>query len=86
MAALRTAKRMGSVEPFTVVIVFVYVACLGAMVIGNVLYEGGLTEYILVQTVGLIVVSGLALVPLLGKRRAAGSDSSTTARVEPSTV
>ena len=86
VAALRTAKRMGSVEPFTVVIVFVYVACLGAMVIGNVLYEGGLTEYILVQTVGLIVVSGLALVPLLGKRRAAGSDSSTTARVEPSTV
>jgi hypothetical protein len=75
VVALRTARPAGSVDPFTATVVFVYVAGFAAMVIANVVYEGGLTQYIVVQIVALIVVSGLALFPrIVGRRRAKQHD------------
>jgi hypothetical protein len=58
-----------------VAVVFIYVACLAAMVIGNIVYEGAVTQYIVVQTVGLIVMSTLALFPILASRRRGESPS-----------
>lgn len=78
VSALRGARPARSTEAFTAAIVFIYVACMAAMVIGNVVYEGGLTQYIVVQTVGLIVVSGLATFPLIASRRAVQHDSALT--------
>lgn len=69
ITALGTARPPFSVERFTVAVVFVYVACLAAMVIENIIYEGALTQYVVVQTVGLIVVSALALFPIVASRR-----------------
>jgi hypothetical protein len=71
VVALRTARPAGAVDPFTATTVFVYVASFAAMVIENIVYEGGLTQYIVVQFVALIVVSGLALYPLTARRRRA---------------
>jgi uncharacterized membrane protein SirB2 len=68
IAALRTA-RPPSLERFTMGFVLVYVACFAAMVIANVVYEGALTQYVVVQTVGLIVMAALAIYPLLTSRR-----------------
>ncbi|OBG99025.1 hypothetical protein A5697_14630 [Mycobacterium sp. E3251] len=68
VTALRSAKANPSFEPFTLGLVVLYVASLGAMVIANVVYERGLTRYILVQAVGLIVVSGLASFPWIATR------------------
>ncbi len=65
-AAAATALRSAgpsAPERITVGIVVVYVASLGAMVVANVAHEGGITAYIVVQATGLIVVSGLALLP-----------------------
>jgi asparagine N-glycosylation enzyme membrane subunit Stt3 len=52
-----------------VAVVFVYVTCLAAMLIENIIQEGALTQYVVVQTVGLIVVSALALFPIVASRR-----------------
>lgn len=65
--ALRTTRPL-PVERFTVGLVFVYVACLAAMVIANVVYESALTQYIVVQTVGLVMMSALAVYPLRTSR------------------
>jgi hypothetical protein len=43
VAALRSARPTASLEPVTVGIVLVYAASLGAMVIANVVHEGGIT-------------------------------------------
>jgi hypothetical protein len=76
VVALRTATTAGSVEPVTAIIVFGYVASFAAMVIENIVYEGRLTQYIVVQIIALIAVSGLALFPLnAGRRRAKQPDS-----------
>jgi len=63
IAALRRARPL-PFERFTAGLVVVYVACMAAMVIANVVYEGALTQYVLVQTVGLVVMCALALYPL----------------------
>jgi hypothetical protein len=68
VTALRTTRPRGSLEHITAAIVSVYVASLAAIVLGNVIYEGGLTQYIVIQSVGLIVVSGLTLFPLIAGR------------------
>ncbi len=67
--ALGTARPRSPVERFTVAAVVVYVACFAAMVIGNIVHEGAVTQYVVVQTVGLIVMSALALFPILASRR-----------------
>jgi uncharacterized membrane protein SirB2 len=67
--ALRPARPRFSVERFTVAVVAVYVACFAAMVIGNIVHEGAVTQYVVIQTVGLIVMSALALFPMLTSRR-----------------
>jgi hypothetical protein len=77
--ALRTAKPTGSVEPVTAISVFVYVASFAAMVIENIVHEGRLTRYIVVQIIALIAVSGLALFPLNARRRRAQQPDSVVA-------
>jgi hypothetical protein len=68
-------------------IVLVYVGSLGAMVIANVVHEGGITPYIVVQTVGLTVVSGLALLPrITGRGRSTTVPAAQPDRAPPSTV
>jgi hypothetical protein len=67
IAALRTTRPL-PFERFTAGLVAMYVACLAAMVIANVVYEGVLTQYALVQTAGLVVMSALALYPLRASR------------------
>lgn len=74
VTALRFARPRAQ-ENITAGIIFVYVASLGAMVIANVVYEAGITQYIVVQTVGLTVVSAFALFPLLAARRRGKSPS-----------
>jgi hypothetical protein len=69
IAALRPARPPVPIERFTVGLVLIYVACLAAMAIGNVVYEGALTQYMVVQTVGLVVMSALAIYPLRASRR-----------------
>jgi hypothetical protein len=69
IAALRTARPL-PFERFTVVLVITYVACMAAMVIANVVYEGALTQYVFVQSVGLVVMSAMALYPLRASRGA----------------
>jgi hypothetical protein len=69
IAALRAARPPVPIERFTVGLIFIYVTCLAAMVIGNVVYEGALTQYMVVQTVGLVVMSALAIYPLRASRR-----------------
>lgn len=87
VTALRSARPHTPPERFTASIICVYVASLGAMVVANVVYEGGITQYIVVQTVGLIVVSGLALFPhIAGRRRATTAPPEQIARTQPSTV
>lgn len=61
--------------------VFLYVASLAAMVIANVVYEGGLTQYILVQAVGLIMVSGFALFPWIAAKRVSAQSIEHPVRV-----
>lgn len=75
VSALRTARPRLPVEWFTVAVVFVYVTCFAAMVIGNIVHEGAITQYIVVQTVGLIELSALALFPILASRRRDDSPS-----------
>jgi uncharacterized membrane protein SirB2 len=77
--ALRTARPTGSVEPVTAIMVFVYVASFAAMVIENIVHEGRLTEYIVVQIIALIAVTGLALFPLTARRRRAQRPDSVVA-------
>jgi hypothetical protein len=67
VAALRTTRPL-PFERFTVGLVVMYVACLAAMVIANVVHKGALTQYALVQTAGLVVMSALALYPLRASR------------------
>jgi hypothetical protein len=69
ITALASARPPFSVERFAAAVVFVYVACFAAMVIGNIVHEGAVTQYVVVQTVGLIVMSALALFPILASRR-----------------
>lgn len=71
VAALRSARPAGLVEPVTATLVFVYVGSFAAMLIENIVYEGRLTEYIVVQIIALIAASGLALFPLHASRRQA---------------
>jgi hypothetical protein len=77
--ALRTARPTGSVEAVTAIIVFVYVAGFAAMVIENIVHEGRLTGYIVVQIIALIAVSGLTLFPLTARRRRAQQPDSVAA-------
>jgi hypothetical protein len=67
ISALRTARPL-PVDRFTLGLVFIYAACFAAMVMANVDYEGALTQYIVVQTVGLAVMSALAIYPLRAGR------------------
>ncbi|MBF4162468.1 hypothetical protein [Nocardioides acrostichi] len=52
-----------------------YVAAMGAMVIANAVYEGGLTLYIGVQALGLLALATLVALPY-AQRRAASSGAS----------
>jgi len=81
IAALRTARRL-PFERFTVGLVIIYVACFAVMVIANVVYEGALTQYVLVQSVGLVVMSALALYPL----RASGGEKMASTQQKPVVV
>ena len=71
VTALRSAGPGRPPERIVAVIVFIYVASLAAMVIENVIHEGGITQYIVVQTIGLTVVTALALWPFVAARRQA---------------
>src|ERR1700761_7947003 len=83
VVALRTARPAGSVEPVTAMIVFVCVASFAAMVIANIVHEGRLTQYIVMQVVALIAVSGLTLFPLRARRhRAQQPDSAAATEIE----
>jgi hypothetical protein len=79
VVALRTATPAGSIEPVTAIMVFGYVASFAAMVIENIVYEGRLTQYIVVQIIALIAVSALALFPLTARRRRAQQPDSVMA-------
>ena len=61
--ALRTASPRGRVETCTTAIVSIYVASFAAMVIANVVVERGVTQYSVVQAVGLILMTALTLYP-----------------------
>ncbi|WP_046320345.1 hypothetical protein [Mycobacterium sp. UM_Kg1] len=61
-------------EAFTLGLVLAYVVSIGAMVLANVAYEGGLTGYSAVQSVGLITVIGFAALPWLVRRNTAARD------------
>ncbi|WP_460354487.1 hypothetical protein [Mycobacterium sp. ZZG] len=76
--ALRTARPFPA-ERFTLTIVFIYVGTMAAMASGNIVHERGLTQYIVVQAVGLAVVAGLALLPVSLRRRVIASDLSEKA-------
>ncbi len=67
--ALRTARPAGRIEVFTGVLVGLYVSSFTAMVIANVAFERGITQYIVVQTAGLILMTALTLVPAVTRRR-----------------
>src|SRR6201996_1682450 len=83
VVALRTSRPAGSVEPVTAIIVSVYVASFAAMVIANIVHEGRLTQYIVMQVVALIAVSGLTLFPLRARRhRAQQPDSAAATEIE----
>jgi hypothetical protein len=77
--ALRAARPSGSVEPITAIIVFVYVASFAAMVLENIVHEGQLTGYVVVQIIALIAVSGLTLFPINARRRRAQRPDSVMA-------
>jgi hypothetical protein len=49
------------------------------MVIGNIVYEGRLTQYIVVQITALTAVGGLALFPLNARRLRAQQPDSVVA-------
>lgn len=66
--ALRTARPTVGGDPCTAAIVSIYVASFTAMVIANVVFERGITQYIVVQTVGLVLMTALALFPALASR------------------
>jgi len=69
LAALRAAKPTRRIEPFTAAIIFTYVASFAEMVIANVVFERGITQYIVVQIVGLILMTAVALFPVLTRRQ-----------------
>lgn len=69
-------------QPFTVVLVFFCVASLGAMVIANVVYERGVPVSIVVQAVGLIMVSGFASCPWIATKRDWSSRPRASQRAE----
>lgn len=56
------------VEPVTVIVAGIYVLSMAVMVIGNALYEKGLTEYIAVQSAALIILCGFVAYPALRGR------------------
>lgn len=64
-SAVPPARRL---EPITAWTVGIYVAGFVAMVVANVVHEGGLTLYIVVQAAGLAAVCGLALFPVIARR------------------
>ena len=74
--ALRTARPPLPIERFTIGLVAIYAASLAAMVLGNIVYEGGLTQYIVVQAVGLVAMCAFALVLPL-RARSTGQTSPT---------
>ncbi|OBB63614.1 hypothetical protein A5781_22390 [Mycobacterium sp. 852002-30065_SCH5024008] len=87
VTALHSARPHTPPEGITAGIIFVYVANLGAMVVANVAHEGGITPYIVVQTAGLIIVSGVALFPhIAARRRPAAVPREQATRTPPSTV
>lgn len=67
--ALRTARPAGRAETYTVAIVLAYVVSFAAMVLANVVFEGGITQYIVVQAVGLVLMTAFALFPAIARRR-----------------
>lgn len=62
LVARRTARPL-PVERFTVGLVLLYVACLAVMAVANIVYEGALTQHVVVQAVGLAVMIALATYP-----------------------
>ncbi|MEB4207743.1 hypothetical protein [Mycobacterium sp. 94-17] len=84
VTALRSARVNDRVEPVTALVVGLYVVSFGTFVIGNVVHEGGITSYLLVQTLGLVVTSGFALSPIVvgARRRAVHSKLPNRASVE----
>lgn len=77
--ALRTARPANRVEPFTAAIAAIYVISFAAMVVANVVFERGITQYIVAQTIGLIVMSGFVLFPAFARRR----DAEVAPSVQP---
>jgi hypothetical protein len=67
--SLRTARPAGRIERFTGAPVGLYVSSFTAMAIANVAFERGLTQHIVVQAAGLMLMSGLTLVPAITRRR-----------------
>ncbi len=64
-----TARPARRVSPVTAAVVGIYVAAFVVMVAANVVLEGGVTRYIVVQAVGLLIVCSLTLFPWFARGR-----------------
>jgi hypothetical protein len=74
VSALRTAKPpTNRVDPLTGWMTGIYVVAFLAMVIGNVVFEGRITAYLAVQSLGLLGVVAFATFPMWASRRHASS-------------
>jgi hypothetical protein len=66
VSALRTARPRG-IEAITIAVVGVYAVGFAAMIAANVVYEHGVTLYIAVQSLGLLVLCGFVAFPVLAR-------------------
>jgi hypothetical protein len=68
--ALRAAEPPAQrIEPIIAWVVGAYVAAFSAMVVANVVHEGRISLYILIQAIGLAVATAIAAFPVLAGRR-----------------
>jgi hypothetical protein len=74
VAALRKAQPQG-VEAITIAVVGVYAVGFAAMIAANVVYEHGVTLYIAVQSLGLLVLCGFVAFPALARHAALAQTS-----------
>lgn len=77
VVALRSAEpAFTRIEPITAWVVGIYVVSFAAMIIANVVREGGLTLYIAVQILGLLAALAFVTFPMYAPRRSASAATS----------
>ncbi|ODQ94327.1 hypothetical protein [Mycobacterium intermedium] len=74
VSALRAARPAGRISKCTVAVVLMYVVSFAAMVLANAVYERGITQYIVVQAAGLLLMSGFTAFPVIARRRTAPAE------------